>query len=1098
MKRKINMKNVFSLAIISSILLSSTSVFAADVYEAEDAALDGVIIDTKHTGYTGTGFTDYNPNSPGGTITWNVNVPTDGEYALIFRYGNGAGDDRPAEIKVNGEVIEESLSFIPTGEWNNWQSVSTTANLKAGDNEIIATGVGASGGGNIDNLTVEMIYDQTYEAEDAALNDVIIDTKHVGYTGSGFTDYEPNTPGGTITFTVEVPTDGTYALDFRYGNGYSEDLPISVEVNGEMVEESLSLPQAGEWNDWQNAYTYADLKAGENTIIATGVGAVGGANIDSLRICTPSLIEQEDNTKITINEVDSSEIINGVMADTLEQSGMLVNDDDIPTEVATEQLQENAHIQSVDAVSGNVILVTLDSYFEDFDPYDVMISVPTNSFEALTPDFANLQIENFARGVNADGNTVLIYQIADKMDSNLEIPLVEEEQVFSGDLDAAIQRADNMITWQLDNGGWYKNDASVYDNPWNGTDERADWLGPNGEELGTIDNNATVTEIKYLAEVYRETGDKKYLDSIEKGLDFLFLLQYDTGGFAQVYPRRGTDEEPSYSDFVTFNDGAMINVLNLFDDIAQKKYPFDTIDLPQEYYDKIEQSTDMAIDYILKSQIEVDGELTAWCAQHDPYTYEPQYARAYEHPSISGMESVGIIEYLMTKQDGNAEIQNAVNSALKWYDDVKLENTRYISADPNNEYFVPDEGTTTWYRFYEIGTNEPIFSGRDGVIKHDITEIEEERRNGYSWGGSYATKLLDVANSVGYYEDKVYAQTVASNSIDNNDRTLELSEAKQVSSLSDNIDNQEITITVAQDGTGDYTSIQDAIDAVPENNIYPINIFVESGTYNELVNIPSNKPYITLTGEDAENTIIAYDNYAGKDRSDGNTYGTSGSATCYVYADDFTAENITFANTFDEDSVETDGTQAVALYTKGDRQSYINCNLIGNQDTLYTNDGSQYFYDCHIEGDVDFIFGASQAVFEDCEIESIDKGSSENNGYVTAASTSGNDDYGYLFINCDLISDAPSGTVYLGRPWHPGGDLTANANVVFMDCYLGEHINTDGWADMSGFIAEDHEFYEYNNSGPGAIEHTRGRQLTDEQAKNYTVENVLGWTPQNK
>src|SRR5699024_6714491 len=164
-------------------------------------------------------------------------------------------------------------------------------------------------------------------------------------------------------------------------------------------------------------------------------------------------------------------------------------------------------------------------------------------------------------------------------------------------------------------------------------------------------------------------------------------------------------------------------------------------------------SINLAIDYILKAQIKVDGKLTAWCAQHDPESYAPQHARAYEHPSISGSESIGVIRYLMSRPQ-TEEIRQAVEAALEWFDESKLENTDYISGDPNGEYFVEKEGATTWYRFYDIATNKGIFSGRDGVIKYDIKEIEQERRDGYRWGGNWGKKILDAAEKTGFYENK--------------------------------------------------------------------------------------------------------------------------------------------------------------------------------------------------------------------------------------------------------------------------------------------------------------------------------------------------------
>ena len=147
----------------------------------------------------------------------------------------------------------------------------------------------------------------------------------------------------------------------------------------------------------------------------------------------------------------------------------------------------------------------------------------------------------------------------------------------------------------------------------------------------------------------------------------------------------------------------------------------------------------------------MNGVLTAWCAQHDPsYPYAPRPGRSYEHVSISGSESVAIVRFLMEWDEKTPEIEAAIRAAVRWFDEVKVPDTRYVSGDPQNQYFYHQPGSTIWYRFYQIGTNKPIFSGRDGVIKHDILQIEEERRNGYSWAGSYATDLLRIAKERGY------------------------------------------------------------------------------------------------------------------------------------------------------------------------------------------------------------------------------------------------------------------------------------------------------------------------------------------------------------
>jgi PelA/Pel-15E family pectate lyase len=1207
------------------------------IYEAEDAILSEVIVDTKHTGYSGTGFTDYYPNAPGGYIEWHIDVADEGDYILKFRYANGASENRPAEIAVNDVVIESELAFDSTSEWSNWETTQTIATLKKGKNTIRATANGPSGGGNIDYLAIEYVFDQIFEAEDADFEAVIVDTKHVGYTGTGFTDYYPNAPGGYIEWHIEVPIEGMYALVFRYANGASENRPAEIKVNGVVADPDLAFDSTSEWTSWQTTQTIVMLKEGSNVIRATATGASGGGNIDNLRVCTPSILESDDNLNAPVDYevVSTSKILGEILSQKLSSAGLLVEDDyfqknpvtrvafingmnqifgflkeeqfknleitskvweisteewyayvletaqeagyiqgnnenlinplepitrqevavilshllelepqKIPESLTDESLipdwskgfigavlnegymsvqedgsfgptefldaneekqiydkmernrsKESIHIVRADAITNDLILVTLDGKFDEIDTYDIMISVPSKSWSGLDPAFIDLQINQVAVGQNMLGNTVLIYQLKETLDDQANY-WMDAKTTFSGDLDSLKIDAQNLVSWQMDHGGWTKSMEEEYKRPWDGVEKRSKQLGPDDEtELGTIDNNATISQIRFISEIYRETKEVAYKESVEKGLDFLLTMQYPSGGFPQTYPKRGKEGELiQYSNFVTFNDDAMINVLNLFDDILNKNYPFDTGIIDEDAYLEIQNAMDRAVDYILKAQIEVNGQLTAWCAQHDPITYEPLHARSYEHPSISGSESVSIIKFLMSRPEQTDEIKMAIKSALEWFDQVKIDGVRYVSGDANKEFFVEDPNSTTWYRFYDLNTFDPIFSGRDGVIKSSIHEIEEERQMGYSWAGSYATQLLKTAQETGYYGGKVYARVVDENSRDVHGRTLKLDNLIRVNDLVDSLSEIKIKITVAKDGSGDYTTVQGAIDAIPSNNVYPIEIYIKNGIYKEEIKVPTDKSFITMIGESREGTVLTYDNYAGKENETGGTYGTSGSASVYIYANDFIAKDITFENSFDEASVDVSGKQAVAVYAKGDRQKFINCRFVGNQDTLYTYDGTQYYYKCRIEGDVDFIFGGAQAVFDECEIVSLDRGSDNNNGYITAASTLITKPYGYLFINSEILSDAKDGTVYLGRPWHPSGNPDAIASVVFMNSYLGPHIKAEGWTDMSGFKAEDARFYEYKNHGPGVNE--ARQQLTDEEAERYTIENVLnGWNP---
>ncbi len=289
---------------------------------------------------------------------------------------------------------------------------------------------------------------------------------------------------------------------------------------------------------------------------------------------------------------------------------------------------------------------------------------------------------------------------------------------------------------------------------------------------------------------------------------------------------------------------------------------------------------------------------------------------------------------------------------------------------------------------------------------------------------------------------------------------------------------------VAKDGTGNFFTIQEAINAVPDfrKNIRT-TILVRSGIYKEKVVIPESKINLSLIGEDG--AVITNDDYADKKNVFGENMGTSGSSTCYIYVPDFYAQNITFEN-----SAGPVG-QAVACFVSGDRAFFKDCRFLGCQDTLYTysKNSRQYYEDCYIEGTVDFIFGWSTAVFNRCHINS------KGDGYVTAPSTDQGKEFGYVFYDCQLTANSEVRNVYLSRPWRP------YARAVYIRCELGKHIVPQGWHNWGKKEAEKTTFYaEYKSTGDGANPDARAQfshQL--KSLDGYAIENVLkgndGWNP---
>lgn len=305
------------------------------------------------------------------------------------------------------------------------------------------------------------------------------------------------------------------------------------------------------------------------------------------------------------------------------------------------------------------------------------------------------------------------------------------------------------------------------------------------------------------------------------------------------------------------------------------------------------------------------------------------------------------------------------------------------------------------------------------------------------------------------------------------------------------------SIIVALDGTGNYSSIQDAINSTRDISTFRVEIFIKKGTYHEKLHIPSWKTNISLIGESKEATIISYDDYSGKKVPNGkdqfgrDKFGTFTSYTVLVQGNGFMAENLTIENTAGRVG------QAVALHIEADRVFIKDCRLLGNQDTLYlaTENARQYFLNCFIEGTTDFIFGEAIALFENCIIKSL------VNSYITAASTKQGQLYGFVFLNCKLEAGPLATKVFLGRPWRPF------AKTVFLYCELGAHIVAEGWNEWKGdtmFPNKEKTAYyaEFENRDKGANFQGRvvwSKQLSKKEAKQYQPKQVIkgndGWWP---
>lgn len=296
--------------------------------------------------------------------------------------------------------------------------------------------------------------------------------------------------------------------------------------------------------------------------------------------------------------------------------------------------------------------------------------------------------------------------------------------------------ADNVMAYQSAEGGWPKN---------------VDLLAPvtpealaeiqRGGKANTIDNQATTLPIQFLALAAGAAGDTRYRAAVDRGIDYLLASQYPNGGFPQFFPLR-----QGYYAHITFNDGAMINAVELLRDVAGGRAPFGAIDAGRRA--RAADAVKRATDCILQTQLKQDGRLTAWCAQYDEKTLEPAWARKYEPPSCSGAESVGIVRFLMSIERPTPAVIAAVEGAVTWFRTVAIQGRRLDlvpqpAGRPDRILVADPAAPPLWARFYELGTHRPLYMDRDSQPVYEFAQIDYERRAGYDYHGTWPASLLE-------------------------------------------------------------------------------------------------------------------------------------------------------------------------------------------------------------------------------------------------------------------------------------------------------------------------------------------------------------------
>ncbi|KQY75414.1 pectate lyase [Brevundimonas sp. Root1423] len=291
--------------------------------------------------------------------------------------------------------------------------------------------------------------------------------------------------------------------------------------------------------------------------------------------------------------------------------------------------------------------------------------------------------------------------------------------------------ADAVVLHQSTEGGWPKNTSLLVP---------PDAAPVEANLKNTFDNQATTLPMAFLARVIHageRPGDRA---SFDRGLDYILAAQYPNGGWPQFYPlRRG------YYTHITFNDDAMVRVMTLLREIVAGAGPYDFVD--PERRARAAAAVSKGVEVMLATQIRQGGVPTVWCAQHDETTLAPAWARAYEPPSLSGSESVGIVRFLMAIPDPSPEVVAAIQGAIRWFEasaitGVRFETTTAGDGRADAHVVADPDAPRIWARFYELETNRPIFLSRDSVVHYDFAEIERERRTGYRYYGTWPEPLL--------------------------------------------------------------------------------------------------------------------------------------------------------------------------------------------------------------------------------------------------------------------------------------------------------------------------------------------------------------------
>lgn len=494
---------------------------------------------------------------------------------------------------------------------------------------------------------------------------------------------------------------------------------------------------------------------------------------------------------------------------------------------------------------------------------------------------------------------------------------------------------DQILLYQRITGGWPKNIDMA--KPLS-DEERAQVIKDKQKRNdSTTDNGATNSQMKYLAQLYQQTGDKRYREGFRRGVHFLLSGQYENGGWPQFWP-----EMRDYQIHITYNDDAMVNTMTLLRDIAAQKEPYQG-DLTDEALRlQIQKAFDKGIECILATQIVTDGQPAVWCQQHDRETFKPAPARAYELPSYCSMESAAIVRLLMELPNPDDRLKRAVHAAMRWFDKYKLTGYRYVrkgykgSPDQDRKLVKDSTASPLWARYYDLELCEPYVCDRDGVPRRHLEQIGSERRNGYAWYGERPAQLYPIYDAwADKYdpENKVYISLKTKGANEKGIIDWFRKPSKHVNDFD------------AVINPGD--SIQLAIEHAPVHSEKPYKILIRKGTYRQKVII--DRPNIVLVGEDRDSTILVIaetartrqiTEYHGKEVGNGVIVLQEGADDCII-------SGLTVYNNYGTMVEPGNTTHQMAIFGRATRTIVINCNVWADGNdalSLWAHNGGMYYH----------------------------------------------------------------------------------------------------------------------------------------------------------